>query len=154
MYLQFLGYLSCGPFPKVFLCFSLEQMFVTPKISLHRLTRARGARFPRGGGSAHSPSGKQHATWTALGTLPLAVALAACFGYFLLGFPKWERSSHWVVGHVLGVSSSLHLKFAWEMSFDGVVLLFLNFDYGRQIKQIPFFLLKLAWFGFLSLFKN
>lgn len=40
--------LSCTPFPKVFLCFSLEQMFVTPKLSLRRLTRGE-LDFPEGG---------------------------------------------------------------------------------------------------------
>lgn len=48
--------LSCTPFPKVFLCFSLEQMFVTPKISLRRLTRGE-LDFPEVGDLLTGPQG-------------------------------------------------------------------------------------------------
>lgn len=48
--------LSCTPFPKVFLCFSLEQMFVIPKISLRRLTRGE-LDFPEVGHLLTGPQG-------------------------------------------------------------------------------------------------
>lgn len=60
--------LSCTPFPKVFLCFSLEQMFVTPKLSLRRLTRGE-LDFPEGGICSQALRAAA-AAWTALGTLP------------------------------------------------------------------------------------
>lgn len=142
--------LSCTPFPKVFLCFSLEQMFVTPKTSLRRLTRGEPD-FPEAGDLLTGPQGSS----TNRSRDPSAGCCPSCLLWILPSrFSKVGTLQSLSCRACVGVSSSPHLKFAWEMSADGVVLLFLNFDYGSQIKQIPFFLLKLAWFGFLSLFKN